>query len=178
MNPNHPSKLNIPANVRIESQAPDPAQLNALVEEVKTTPFIGIFTLEELHALQAAGSIRYFYDEDGLAGFAAWVNIGNEWVEIGPIYAAISHRAKGIGNVLADFVVEYNIEQGRKVYGVTKNDIVKKMFRRHGFSQMSFWQLPFILKRYTLRRIANLERLVQLWRKRTHDTMAHFIRLS
>lgn len=169
--------LHIPDNIRISADAPPQSALHALVEEVKTTPFIGVFSLEELEALQQAGTIRYFYDEDGLAGFAAWVNIGTDWVEIGPIYAALSHRAKGIGNVLADFIVEHNLLQGRNIYGVTKNEIVKKMFRRHGFSQISFWRLPFSLKRYTLRRIANLERLIQLWRKRSKDTMAHFVRL-
>ncbi|MCS6835849.1 MAG: GNAT family N-acetyltransferase [Anaerolineae bacterium] len=168
--------MNIPPHVTIESQPRDEAALLALVEEVKRTPFIGQFSLEELRALQRAGTIRYFYVGEALAGFAAWSSISAEWVELGPIYAAESHRDSGIGNLLADFIVSYNLEQGRNIYGVTKNPRVKKMFLRHGFTPTPFFKLDRAIQRYLLLRLLQPSRLVQLVLKRTADTAEHYVR--
>jgi len=167
--------MNIPPHITIEEQARDEAALLALVEEVKRTPFIGQFTYEELLALQRAGTIRYFYVGPTLAGFAAWSAITPQWVEIGPIYAAESQRDSGIGSVLADFIVGYNLEQGRSIYGVTKNPRVKKMFLRHGFTSTPFGQLDSAIQRYLLRRILRPSRLIQIIRKRTPDKVEHYI---
>jgi len=168
--------MNIPSHIIIEDRPRDEAALLALIEEVQRTPFIGQFTLKELRALQRAGTIRYFYVGDVLAGFAAWSSINAEWVELGPIYAAESQRDSGIGNVLADFIVGYNLEQGRSIYGVTKNPRVKKMFLRHGFSATPFRKLDSAIQRYLLRRILQPARLVQLVLKRSADTTEHYIR--
>lgn len=168
--------MNIPPHVTIEDHPRDEAALLTLVEEVKRTPFIGQFSLDELRALQRAGTIRYFYVGEVLAGFSAWSSIDEEWVELGPIYAAESQRDSGIGNLLADFIVGYNLEQGRSIYGVTKNPRVKKMFLRHGFTATPFIKLDRAIQRYLLRRILQPARLVQLVLKRSADKTEHYIR--
>lgn len=132
-----------------------------LIEEVNESNYIGHFSEDDMEELIESDSIRFFYDEadDELVGFGAWEEIDEEWVEVGPFFTRLKFRGQGMGRFMIDTVFELN--RRRNLFAVTKNDLIRKMFTRHGFSTVALVDLPRAIilhqwRRMTLRRMWNL----------------------
>jgi hypothetical protein len=71
-------------------------------------------------------------------------------------------------------VVDINRQQGCKMYGVTKNPVMKSMFERHGFDHVSLLALPSAIQLYLLRKLT-VRKALQLVRKFSfREPIAHY----
>jgi GNAT superfamily N-acetyltransferase len=159
--------------------APQPkrqADVLALLSEIQHSPFIGEISAEEIAYLLRANTVLFFYDGDTLAGLAGWEVIHAPWVEVGPLYTAKAYRGQGLGSFLFDTVEEMQRDAGHTLYGVTKNPLVKQMFVRRGYRQVSLWRLPRAIQLHLLRKLT-LRKLVRHVRKlRFGDSVSHFVK--
>src|SRR5258708_37558193 len=125
------------------TQPQSPADLDLLLEEVNTSPFIGQLTRQEIQTRMKDRTIRFFYQNDELVGFGAWDNIDHQWREIGPFYTLIKYRSKGLGAQIVEILVSLNT--GKKLYAVTKNPTVKRPLVRLGFQPVAATALPWAI---------------------------------
>jgi GNAT superfamily N-acetyltransferase len=165
-----------PVPIDIVPEPKSEADLYALLAEAKDSVFIAKITPADIQRLIRAQTIRFCYEGDTLVGFGAWIVINTHWSEIGPFYTAQEHRGKGMGRAMFDMVIDINREQGRKMYGITKNPVMKSMFERHRFNHVSLLALPpaiqfYLLKKLTVRKAFYLVRKFSF-----HESVAHFIK--
>jgi GNAT superfamily N-acetyltransferase len=103
-------------------------------------------------------TIRLFYMGGDLAGMSAWIPFDQgRWCELGPFYTMNAFRGKGLGKQLIMTAMTVNKEQGRNLYGVSKNDIVKHIFTTQGMKHVSFLHLPphvlyYLVRKYSISR--------------------------
>mgnify|MGYP001195800512 CR=1 FL=1 len=162
--------------VEVTPQPKREADVLALLDELQHSPFIGEISADEIARLLRANAILFFYDGDTLAGLAGWNVIHGPWVEVGPFYAAEAYRGQGLGSFMFDSVEAMQLQAGHKLYGVTKNPVVKQMFAKRGFYQVKIWILPREVQVYLLRKLT-LRKLLRHGRKlRLGDSSSHFIK--
>jgi GNAT superfamily N-acetyltransferase len=152
------------------------ADLYALLAEAKDSAFIAEITPAEIQALIRAQTIRFCYEGDTLVGFGGWIVIDPHWSEIGPFYTAREHRGKGLGRTVFDMVIDINRQQGRKMYGVTKNPVMKSMFERQGFLKVNLLALPPALQLYLLKKLTVRKAFYLVRKFSFHESVAHFIK--
>ncbi len=170
--------MNAPADAfEITVHPRSDADLRALLGEVQHSPFIGEITPDEVQSLARAGTIRFCYAGDVLAGFGAWITINDWWAEIGPVYTAVAYRGQGIGWLMFDTVMDAQ-HPARNLYGVTKNPVVKRMFEQRGFRQVSLPGLPLVLYGYLLRKLSLRKALHHARKFSRHDSVAHYVRVG
>ena len=151
------------------------ADLDTLLQEVATSPYIGQLTPEEIEAHIKDHSIGFLYDDNELIGFGAWDNIGEDWREIGPFYALNKHRGKRLGAQIVESLIKLN--SAKRLYLVTKNPIVKKLALRLGFHQVNARELPWPIYRHLISRITP-SRIIQLVRKLSFEPVSQYIRTT
>jgi GNAT superfamily N-acetyltransferase len=162
--------------IEATSQPKHQTDVLALLDEMQHSPFIGEISPDEIARLLHASSVLFFYDGDTLAGLAAWDVIDGTWVEVGPFYTAKAYRGQGVGSLMFDTVERTLSRGGHKLYGVTKNPVVKQMFVKRGFHQVAIWTLPREVWLYLLRKLT-FRRLLRHGRKlRFGDSVSHFIK--
>lgn len=146
-----------------------------LLNEVNQSKFIGQISENDLENFIEVGTIRFFYDEENgeLVGFGAWEEIDDIWVEVGPFFTHRRFRGQGNGRVIFETIFDLN--QHRDLFAVTKNDIVGKMFARHGFRRVGLFGLPFSILLHQARRLT-LRRLLNLIVKFRFERMYFFVR--
>ena len=147
-----------------------------LLDEVKRSPFFGEISPEEITRLLCANAVLFFYDSDALAGLAGWNMIHGTWIEVGPFYTAEAYRGQGLGSLMIDTVENMQLQAGHKLYGVTKNPVVKQMFVKRGFCQVGVWALPREVQVYLLRKLTPRRLLRHVRKLRFGDTVSHFIK--
>jgi GNAT superfamily N-acetyltransferase len=168
--------VNLLERLDITPQPKHRADVLSVLDEVKHSPFIGEISPEEIEQLCHAQTILFFYDGDVLAGLVGWNMIHKTWIEVGPIYTVRAYRGQGLGGFMFDTVEEMQLQAGHKLYGVTKNPVVKGMFEKRGFRRVSLWALPYEVQRYLLRKLT-LRKLLHHARKlRFRDSVSHFIK--
>jgi GNAT superfamily N-acetyltransferase len=164
-----------PLPTEIVAKPKSEADLYPLLAEAKDSVFIAEIAPAEIQGLIHAQTIRFCYEGDALVGLGAWTAIGPHWREIGPFYTARAHRGKGVGRTLFDMVIDINRQQGCKMYGVTKNPVMKSMFERHGFHKVNLVALPPTIQLYLLKKLT-VRKAFQLARKFSfRESIAHFI---
>jgi GNAT superfamily N-acetyltransferase len=162
--------------LKITQQPKRQADVLTLLDEVQRSPFIGEISPDEITRLLHANAILFFYDGDTLAGLAGWNVIHGPWVEVGPFYAAKAYRGQGLGSFMVDTVEKIHRDAGHKLYGVTKNPVVKQMFAKRGYHQARVWTLPREVQLHLLRKLT-LRKLFRHGRKlRLGDSVSHFIK--
>src|SRR5258708_23693282 len=155
------------------TQPQSPADLDLLLEEVRTSPFIGQLTQQEIQTRIKDQTIRFFYENGDLVGFGAWDDIDKHWREIGPFYTLIKYRGKGLGTQIVEILV--NLNAGKKLYAVTKNPTVKKLLVRLGFQPVTVTALPWAIYRHLISRLSP-GRLFHLVTKFSLDPVAQYVR--
>jgi len=98
------------------------------------------------------------------------------WIEVGPFYAAEAYRGQGLGSLMIDTVENMQLQAGHKLYGVTKNPVVKQMFVKRGFYQVGVWALPREVQVYLLRKLTPRRLLRHVRKLRFGDSVSHFIK--
>lgn len=162
--------------VEVTPQFQCEADVLTLLDELQHSPFIGEISPDEIARLLEAKTVRFFYDGDTLAGLAAWDVIHGPWVEVGPFYTVKAYRGQGLGSFMFDTVEEIHRDAECRLYAVTKNPVVKQMFIKRGFQQVSIWALPREIQVHLLRKLT-LRRLLRHVRKlRFGDSVSHFIK--
>ena len=159
--------------------APQPKRQSdvlALLSEMRNSPFIGEISADEIADLLRANSVLFFYDGDTLAALAGWEVIHAPWVEVGPFYTAKAYRGQGLGSFVFDTVEEIQRDTGHKLYGVTKNPLVKRMFARRGYHQVRVWRLPRAIQRHLLRKLTLRKLLRHVRKLRFGDSVSHFVK--
>jgi GNAT superfamily N-acetyltransferase len=159
--------------------APQPkrqADVLALLSEMQYSPFIGEISAEEIAHLLRANTVLFFYDGDILAALAGWEMIHAPWVEVGPFYTAKAYRGQGLGSFMFDTVEEIHRDAGHKLYGVTKNPVVKQMFAKRGYRQVRVWTLPRAVQLHLLRKLTLRKLLRHVRKLRFGDSVSHFIK--
>ena len=76
---------------------------------------------------------------------------------------------------MVDTLEEILRDAGHRFYGVTKNPVVKQMFARRGFQQVSLWTLPREIQFHLLRRLTLRKLLRHVRKLRFGDSVSHFI---
>ena len=162
--------------LEITQQPKRQADVLTLLDEVQRSLYIGEISPGEITRLLRANAVLFFYDGDTLVGLAGWNVIHGPWVEVGPFYTAIAYRGQGLGSFMFDSVEAMQLQAGHKLYGVTKNPVVKQMFAKRGFYQVKIWILPREVQVYLLRKLT-LRKLLRHGRKlRFGDSISHFIK--
>jgi GNAT superfamily N-acetyltransferase len=151
------------------------AALEALLEEVNQSPFIGALSLAELQQLLAAETIRFTYVDDELVGFGAWVVINDQWAEIGPFYMVKRFRGQGLGKQIMEDVVVHVGNSGRNLYAVTRNTAVDKMLQGMGFRRIPIWRLPPRVLGFAMQKLGP-RKLWGFFRKHSPGRMRHLIK--
>jgi GNAT superfamily N-acetyltransferase len=161
----------------ITRQPKQQTDVPTLLNEVKRSLFIGEISPDEITHLLRTNGVLFFYEGDTLAGLAGWNTIHEMWVEVGPFYTAEAYRGQGLGSLMFDTTVERLQRQtGHKLYAVTKNPVVKRMFVKRGFHQVGVWELPREVQVYLLRKLT-FRKLLRHGRKlRFGDSVSHFIK--
>jgi coenzyme F420-reducing hydrogenase beta subunit len=81
-----------------------------------------------------------------------------------------------LGSFMFDTVEEIHRDTGHKLYGVTKNPVVKQMFTKRGYHEVGVWALPRAIQLHLLRKLT-LRKLFRHVRKlRFGDSVSHFIK--
>src|SRR5258708_24598080 len=155
------------------TQPQSPADLDLLLEEVNTSPFIGQLTQQDIQTRMKNQTIRFFYQNGDLVGFGAWDKIDEQWREIGPFYTLIKYRGKGLGTQIVEFLVSLHV--GKKLYAVTKNRTVKKLLVRLGFQPVTATALPWPIYAHLISRLT-LGRLFHLVTKISFDPISQYVR--
>jgi GNAT superfamily N-acetyltransferase len=162
--------------LEITQQPKRQVDILTLLDEVRHSPFIGEISPDEITRLLRANAILFFYDGDTLVGLAGWNVIHGPWVEVGPFYTAETYRGQGLGSLMFDTVERMHFDAGHRLYGVTKNPLVKQMFAKRGFHQVRVWTLPREIQLYLLRK-TTIRKLLRHGRKlRFGDSVSHFIK--
>jgi GNAT superfamily N-acetyltransferase len=162
--------------LEITPQPKRQADVLTLLDEVRHSPFIGEISPDEITHLLRANAILFFYDDDTLVGLAGWNTIHGSWVEVGPFYTAQAYRGQGLGSFMFDTVEKIHRDEKHKLYGVTKNPVVKQMFAKRGYHQVGIWTLPREIRLYLLRKLT-LRKVLRHGRKlRFGDSISHFIK--
>ena len=159
----------------ITTQPKRQADVLALLAEARYSPFIGEISLEEIEALRRAKAVLFFYDGDTLAGLGAWNPIDGVWVELGPFYTATTYRGQGLGSLMFDAVEERLRGTEQRLYGVTKNPVVKRMFAKRGFRQVGVWTLPRTIQMHLLKKVTPRKLFRHVRKLRRRDSVSHFI---
>ncbi|GIK62930.1 MAG: hypothetical protein BroJett018_07240 [Chloroflexota bacterium] len=147
--------------------------IDALLEEIKTTKFIGEVTHKEIEGHISNGTIRFLYEDDKLLGFGAWQIVNPQWREIGPLYVIEAAREKGVARQVIDEM--FAINAAYNLYVVTKNPVIGYLAKQYQFSQTSMVKLPKPLKIHLIRKF-NLVRIIHLLTKFSRDPVLHYIR--
>ncbi|MBI5929150.1 MAG: hypothetical protein HY862_07575 [Chloroflexi bacterium] len=150
-----------------------PNDIDAVLEEIKTTKFIGEVSHKEIEQFIRNGTIRFLYEGDNLLGFGAWQAINAEWCEIGPLYIIESARERGVARQMIDEM--FAINAAFNLYLITKNPVIRYLANQYKFTQLSMRQLPRPIKIHLIRKF-NLTRIVHLVTKFSRDPVLHFIR--
>jgi GNAT superfamily N-acetyltransferase len=162
--------------LEVAQQPKGQADVLMLLDELRHSPFIGEISADEIARLRRANTVLFIYDGDTLAGLAGWDVIHGSWVEVGPFYTAKAYRGQGLGSFMFDTVEEIHHDAGHRLYAVTKNPVVKQMFIKRGFHQVSIWTLPREIQLHLLRKLT-LRKLFRHGRKlRFGDSVSHFIK--
>jgi GNAT superfamily N-acetyltransferase len=165
-------------NIEVVSAPKTQADFDTLIDEVNGSEFISQLPPAELHALIGAGTARFFYDGEAIAGVGAWEVFGARWSEVGPFYILRAYRSKGLGHLVFDTITEINLEQGRRLYGVTKNPVVKRMFERAGFRQVRIYALPVRVLFHLLGKLTPGTVFHGLRKLKRHQSIAHFVKTA
>jgi GNAT superfamily N-acetyltransferase len=163
--------------LEITRQPKQQADVLMLLDEVQHSPFIGEISPDDIARLLHENAVRFFYDGDALAGLAGWHVIDGTWVELGPFYAAKAYRGQGLGSLIFDTVETMHRDAGFKLYGVTKNPVVKRMFAKRGFRQVTLWALPRAVQVFLLRKLTPRWLLHHARKLRLGDAVSHFIKM-
>lgn len=158
-----------------ERSEASPEEIQTLLVEVNSNPFIGQISLEEIKRFREKKAILFLYHERDLIGFAAWEVINPQWCEVGPFYVIDAYRQHGLGKDILQRVL--TLTASYQQYIVTKNPIVKKAIVPFNFRQISFWRLPWAIKLHLLRRLTPT-RLLNLIRKFDLEPAGHYIRTT
>jgi hypothetical protein len=81
-----------------------------------------------------------------------------------------------LGSFLFDTVEEIHRDAGHKLYGVTKNPLVKQMFVRRGYRQVSLWRLPRAIQLHLLRKLTLRKLFRHVHKLRFGDSVSHFVK--
>lgn len=147
--------------------------IDALLEEIKNTKFIGEVTHKEIEEHVNSGTIRFLYDGDNLLGFGAWQIVNPHWREIGPLYIIETAREKGVARQVIDEM--FAINAAYNLYVVTKNPVIGHLAKQYQFSQISMAKLPQPLKIHLIRKFKPV-RIIHLLTKFSRDPVLHYIR--
>lgn len=152
------------------------ADAETILAEIHETRFIARFEQDDLDRLIAQDAIRFFYDDDRIAGFGAWLAINAEWVEAGPFYVTKTYRGVGLGRQLLHTVTEYNLSLGRKIMGITINPAMKHTFEREGYRHVSPGELPLAVHLHLLKKLTPGRLLSMLKNANMRDSVAHYVK--
>lgn len=145
-------------NMEMVIQPKTASDVQILLKEIHVSPYIGTWSEQEFHHHVQTKTIRLFYRGKLLAGMSAWMPFDEgRWCELGPFYSMNAFRGQGLGKQLIITAMKINKEQGRNLYGVSKNDIVKHIFTSQGMKHVSFLHLPsqvlyYLVRKYTITR--------------------------
>jgi|GEM_PF-2624232 GNAT superfamily N-acetyltransferase len=154
------------------------ADKQALLQEVNESPFIGQMTLHELDHHIERKSILFFYEEDTLSAFSAWIPFAKDWVELGPFFTREAYRGAGLGKRTVISAIDANRALGRNMYGVTKNDVMKHIFTKHGLAETPLFKLPQPVLQYLVVK-TNPARIVRgLQKLKPNEKVAHYIQIK
>jgi GNAT superfamily N-acetyltransferase len=156
--------------LRISPLPEQPGDFDLLVAELNASPHIGEITAAEMQAFIDDETIRFFYDESGLVGFGAWVEVNERWIEVGPFYVMDAYRGHGYGKPVVRHIIEIN--RGRHQYGITRNPAMKRLFEKNGFHPVSAPPAPVVV---SLIERLTLSRLRQWASKFTLEPVYHFV---
>jgi GNAT superfamily N-acetyltransferase len=160
----------------IVSAVKAPADIDFTLREVNASPFIGGWTRHELEGHLEHDAIRFFYEADALAGISAWIVFGEgTWCELGPFFTFDQFRGRGLGKQVIATAIEANLAAGRRLYGVTKNDIVKGIFIKQGLQQTALLRLPRPVLLYLGRKMSPNRMIHNLTKMQAGEQIAHFI---
>jgi GNAT superfamily N-acetyltransferase len=155
---------------------PEPPALKALLREVNASPFIGYLSARDLAARAEQGAIRFYHRADGpLLGFGAWQVIDDAWCEIGPFFVTQQARGTGVGRAMFDAIVGQQRTAGYHLYVVTKNDVVRYIFRAYGFAEIAGSALPRVLRGRMLATLSLRRVLAHVLKYRPGDRITHFV---
>jgi GNAT superfamily N-acetyltransferase len=168
---------NLP-RIEVVSQPKNEADLSLLLDEVRASKFIGEITPGEVQELIEAQTVRFFYEGEILTGFGGWIRMSAHWSEIGPFYTVEAYRGRGLGRMMFDTVIDTNTKARHKMYGVTKNPIMKSMFDKNGFRRIPFWAVPPEVQLHLLHKLT-FGKLIQFMKKFSwREPVAHYIKID
>lgn len=147
--------------------------IDVVLDEMKSTKYIGEVTLKEIEQHVSSGTIRFLYDGDKLLGFGAWQVVNPEWREIGPLYIIETAREKGVARQMIDEM--FAINAAYNLYVVTKNPVIGYLAKQYQFTQVSMAKLPKPLKLHLIRKFTPI-RIIHLVTKFSRDPVLHYIR--
>jgi GNAT superfamily N-acetyltransferase len=145
-----------------------------LLTEANQSPFIGEIPLAELHALIAAGTIIFLYEDETLVGFSGWTPINTTWDEIGPLFVSERFQGRGFGKHLLLAVVAECKQHGKNLYVVTSNPKVKNILAKDGFEPRTMRQLPFSVQLFILRKLSP-RKILRFMQKRHPEPITHLV---
>lgn len=138
-------------------------EINQLVAEIRKTPFIVSYSQKEWQCL---GKVFVLAIDNNFAGACATLDLGDNWFEIAAIYVLEKFRRCGGGKALFETAFRALKKAKRNIYIVSRNPVMIRMMRQYRMKILtSFWQLPWPVKRHSLKLIFNFRRIFEFIRK-------------
>lgn len=113
-----------------------------LANETKQSPYIG-FIHEDIWS--RFGKMFVVSENKTFLGACAIVPL-RDWAKIGPLFVLSRAQGQGLGKQLLTHVIKTT--RNKNIYIGTPNPKVVHMANSFGFQKITFWQLPWAVKRY------------------------------
>ena len=102
--------------------------------------------------------IVFFQKNDDFIAFCIW-NFYGEWCEISALYVDIDYRRQGYFFIIIQRLKTYFASTINKIFFFTRHPAVARAARIAGFSETSFFKLPFLVKLKILFHRLNIRRI-------------------
>lgn len=142
---------NLNNNIRITSERLSNAEIKKLLKGINKSPGFNNFTQKELLQYNKNKSMLSLRSTTKLFGITATRSINKKWMEFAVFYVFKKFRKRGYGKSLWRTTIEAMSD--KDIFLVTSNSRVKKLALQYGFTQKSFFGLPFsVIKHFIIQR--------------------------